>query len=975
MNKIFVGDNWRVLTESLAEEIDRSRSDKLLQPCSIIVPSQAAKVWVLKQLARLLENDLVGVGVYSLHQFALDAFLKLNRLPPEVTEDKRYIALVWQLIQGESSGFHYPKRDPYATVRALYSLIRDLRDAAVEEEELSWLIGPEPYEGLNVLEVKKAQRVFSFYAHYLKALTREGWTDSPGMMRLATELLEQITNHKSQITNIFIWGFSDFVGTQKNFLKELAKGSQVNFFIPEGEFTKPLIDELSGWGLRKVSVSAQITNHKSQITNLFCAPTRALEAWAIARKIINLHETEGVAYEDCGVVFRNPKDFDFLKRAFLEAEVPHISFEDPTENLLNKPLGQAISAALEFLGKPSAKRLVELIALSAAKPEPALKGYIALALARVLSLNRERIFALSASRELDGVILKVVHQEPGIPKALVQKVNQEVAYFVNVYIEAFQFLDKPDTKGLARWLAKLLVLPKDERIKKAYQSFKELLGNIPPEVFSSRHFTVNLLLESLSSIHLDHEHAPEAMSGVWIVAANAARGAHLPCVFIFGANDGNYPWQISEDPFLSDALRERLNKLGYSLRQSVKTGVEDALLFKLLTRSAERKLFISYSQIDSEGKPMMASPYLDQAADIELISSLREDKVNFLNKFCPQRKPEVSNTKTADVVVSPGPVPSVTSVAEWKAWLTKSNRLSPTLLADFVSCPQAFFYKRFKKLEGDLGDARYELLSAPWLGGAFSKVVVDFLAAESNDFLSLWNNHLRKEWPQIEIAHLAAAERYKMRRIELTLRALEKQLVELKAGGRLLNARAEEELKFKLSSLAYPLEARVDARADTTYLEFKLTGSSVFKGTQGTRLKPSKMLNKLLNPGASEGARYGLQILFYLAYARQFGDSGNVLLINPYWEISSRGKSPMVYSWSTTDEMDDLMENLKSWTKLLIEGISIDHRDAVVFPFWPHEGRGERCQWCPYQTLCLKNVASARLANEPLLIPLIQDEE
>jgi hypothetical protein len=269
-----------------------------------------------------------------------------------------------------------------------------------------------------------------------------------------------------------------------------------------------------------------------------------------------------------------------------------------------------------------------------------------------------------------------------------------------------------------------------------------------------------------------------------------------------------------------------------------------------------------------------------------------------------------------------------------------------------------------------LREARYEVFSAPWLGNLLSETLVAWLnssggAQPSNHLAKLWQKNLSLALPEAEISHFSAAERYRLRRVELTLEALERELVRFDFSKQGESVLAEENLVFSLEGVSHPLRARVDARAGDALLEFKLTSRSVFKGTQGKRAKGASMLNKILDSSSPDAARYGFQILFYLAYAKVKKQSHNVFLINPYWEISSsNGKSPMIYGWSNADELEDLLARLQAGARLYIEGITADDSSAVFFPFYPHEKRGERCDFCSYQTLCLKDVPYIRAANQ-----------
>jgi len=290
-------------------------------------------------------------------------------------------------------------------------------------------------------------------------------------------------------------------------------------------------------------------------------------------------------------------------------------------------------------------------------------------------------------------------------------------------------------------------------------------------------------------------------------------------------------------------------------------------------------------------------------------------------------------------------------------------------LADFLSCPQAFAWDHLFKTPGLREPPEREFFSPVYFGNAFGEAFAESLRDTGGlqGLLESWQSRLRRDFPAIEERHLPAYERYRLGRIETLCAGLPSEWDGLKAHGAGPSFDPEKELRPKLGDTV--LWCRADlAFGNRLILELKLKRKSAFDVT-GERTGPEAMLAKLLDPESAEGARYGLQILYYLLEARTWGAGAAVGLVNAFWE-TERAKRPKVAAWDT-QTLEAFRGPFEKWIALYGEGFAKGESGGIIFPFWPHDNReGGRCARCPHQSLCLKDVPGVRLRHEALTAPL-----
>ncbi|MGH7182543.1 MAG: PD-(D/E)XK nuclease family protein, partial [Nitrospiraceae bacterium] len=102
--------------------------------------------------------------------------------------------------------------------------------------------------------------------------------------------------------------------------------------------------------------------------------------------------------------------------------------------------------------------------------------------------------------------------------------------------------------------------------------------------------------------------------GVQVLDVMTARGRTIRALFVLGMNEKVFPRYVREDPFLRDHQRVVLEStLGYKLDEKLAGHEEELLLFELLSRSATKRLYLSYQRADETGRVMAPSGFVAMA--------------------------------------------------------------------------------------------------------------------------------------------------------------------------------------------------------------------------------------------------------------------------------------------------------------------------------------------------------------------------
>ncbi|MBM4017433.1 MAG: hypothetical protein FJ288_03750 [Planctomycetes bacterium] len=99
---------------------------------------------------------------------------------------------------------------------------------------------------------------------------------------------------------------------------------------------------------------------------------------------------------------------------------------------------------------------------------------------------------------------------------------------------------------------------------------------------------------------------------VVVLDARSARALSFDHVFLLGLAEKEFPRRGRRHPFFDDAQRQDLRKGGVDLADAGHDAQQEMLLAYLAMTRARRTLTVSYSSLDAQGRPALASHYLEE---------------------------------------------------------------------------------------------------------------------------------------------------------------------------------------------------------------------------------------------------------------------------------------------------------------------------------------------------------------------------
>lgn len=124
---------------------------------------------------------------------------------------------------------------------------------------------------------------------------------------------------------------------------------------------------------------------------------------------------------------------------------------------------------------------------------------------------------------------------------------------------------------------------------------------------------------------------------VRIVEISQVRNLNIPYLFLLGLTEESFPARSSESCLYGELERRELSKQGLGLLLREQHLQDEMLLFYNIVTRARRQLVLSYPQIDRRGETLIASPYLDAVRELFSPENLNLVQEGHLHPI-PQRK-------------------------------------------------------------------------------------------------------------------------------------------------------------------------------------------------------------------------------------------------------------------------------------------------------------------------------------------------
>ena len=209
----------------------------------------------------------------------------------------------------------------------------------------------------------------------------------------------------------------------------------------------------------------------------------------------------------------------------------------------------------------------------------------------------------------------------------------------------------------------------------------------------------------------------------------AIRARRFRAVFVCGLQEGRFPLPGMPDPFLADERRWELAAAsGLALRSSEESLRRERYLFYACVSRATEQLVLSYRSSDEEGNLELASPFVDDVADllVEGWSDRRERRLLADVVWEPAAAPtprELARTEAAALAPASGepPVPAKVLTETALRHVRHREVVSAGALEKFADCPVRWL------VEGQLDPEELEPDPDPLLRGAYIHGVLEEL--------------------------------------------------------------------------------------------------------------------------------------------------------------------------------------------------------------------------------------------------------
>ena len=103
---------------------------------------------------------------------------------------------------------------------------------------------------------------------------------------------------------------------------------------------------------------------------------------------------------------------------------------------------------------------------------------------------------------------------------------------------------------------------------------------------------------------------------VVVLDVRQSRALSFDHVFLLGLTEKEFPQRGRRHPFFSDAEREDLRRRGVDLADTSHQAQQEMLLFYLAATRARETLTLAYPSLDAQGRPALASHYVEELAGL-----------------------------------------------------------------------------------------------------------------------------------------------------------------------------------------------------------------------------------------------------------------------------------------------------------------------------------------------------------------------
>ncbi len=215
-----------------------------------------------------------------------------------------------------------------------------------------------------------------------------------------------------------------------------------------------------------------------------------------------------------------------------------------------------------------------------------------------------------------------------------------------------------------------------------------------------------------------------AADAVLVTDPLAVRARRFTAVLVAGLQEGAFPVPPRPDPFLPEAVRRSLAESRPGLRRPEDRLDDERFLFYAVASRPQDRLVLSYRTSDEEGRPLTASPFLDEVRalfDDRLHADRRRrplGEVTWPAADAPTPAERERSLRAAEPPEPPQPIGGVNLPAAL-AELRARPPVSPGALEAYAGCPVRWLVERVLRARDIAPEAQ------PLTRGAFAHAVLE----------------------------------------------------------------------------------------------------------------------------------------------------------------------------------------------------------------------------------------------------------
>ena len=634
--KIVLGPYHPQLEDALAEEVRARREQDPLTPLLLVVPSETLRRRVKVLLAHEHGLHLLNAHILTFSQLTLTLFHETHGPGEPPLRDETFMEEALKRVlpaQGRFAGI----ADNEGGCSALWQSLRDLKDAMVDPEPALEALR----EGHFAVRDRDALHdLFELYREVTRRFDEWQARDHQDLDGLAAAEAP-LSRWLGQFERICYYGFYELTQTQLDLFRSIAANFPVTLFYPlaqghpDWSFAQDFFDRC----LRGLAGADDIvdllggagtgTGPTPRREVLSCAGPRD-EVLAVAKHLLRLVEEEGLDFRHAGLVARTLDPYlPWVREIFPAHGIP---FHTPAREPLHR--FQRVRAVLALLDLPvrdyPRAGVIDLVAShhfnfagvpgGATEPRPELWDVATrwLGIGRGMGewrrLQRFRGGGLDLSlvdEEDEGQRLRIAPEQVGALMDTVEALHADLSALPR---------EGAWSDLAARWqtiIDRFLIPGPDDGETGVTRAIDDAFAGLAALDAVGGRVPLTDFVAALRKA-LERGSAPlmrVPVPGVQVLDAGAARGIPFRALFLVGMNEGVFPRNIREDPFLPDRARRTLETvLGYNISQKLAGYDEERLLFALLSGSAAERLCCTWPRADAAGRALAPSWYLRAVA-------------------------------------------------------------------------------------------------------------------------------------------------------------------------------------------------------------------------------------------------------------------------------------------------------------------------------------------------------------------------